>query len=111
MKRIAFYLLLFIFIRPLTASSQEDMRLKELLAGKTRLDDIMQVVKAHYKDTETIRQFGPDQVRRYLKKWQRYEWYMSSRLGANGEFVNINQKMIEATGIQQRRANTDNGQN
>jgi photosystem II stability/assembly factor-like uncharacterized protein len=63
----------------------------------------MKAVKDYYKNPETINRLGTTKVNRDLKHWQRYEWYMSSRLGPNGEFVNINQKMIEATGLQQNR--------
>jgi photosystem II stability/assembly factor-like uncharacterized protein len=63
----------------------------------------MNVVKDYYKTPETINRLGTAAINRSLKHWQRYEWYMSSRLGPNGEFVNINQKMIEATGLQQSR--------
>jgi hypothetical protein len=81
-----------------------DPVLKQQLEGKTKLSEIMEVVKAYYKNPETINRLGgPSGVARHMKQWQRYEWYMSRRLGPNGEFVNINQKMIDATGLQQNR--------
>jgi len=83
--------------------AQDDPVLKQQLQGKNNLTDIMNVVKTYYKNPETINRLGTQAVNRQLKRWWRYEWYMSSRLGPNGEFVNINQKMIEATGIQQSR--------
>ena len=82
---------------------QADAVLKQQLQGKNNLTDIMNIVKDYYKNPETINRLGTTEVNRNLKHWQRYEWYMSSRLGPNGEFVNINQKMIEATGLQQSR--------
>ena len=104
MKQLLFYLLAFVSSSFTILSAQEDNRLKALLSGKNRLDDIMQTVKTYYKNPETQNRLGAASINRSLKHWQRYDWFMSSRLGPNGEFVNINQKMYEATGVQQNRS-------
>ncbi|WP_462248821.1 WD40/YVTN/BNR-like repeat-containing protein [Ferruginibacter sp.] len=83
-------------------AQQADAVLRQQLQGKQSLTEIMNTVKQYYKNPQTINRVGVDAVNRSLKHWSRYEWYMSSRLGPNGEFVNINQKMINATGMQQR---------
>lgn len=85
------------------ALAQRDARLKTLLSGKTRLDEIMPVVERYYTDPATISDIGERDATRQLKHWKRWEWYISSRLGTNGEFVNINQKLVEATGMQPSR--------
>lgn len=97
--------ILIIFLS-LSASGQikEDPVLKQQLEGKNTLAGMMSVIKAYYKNPETINRLGAAGVARHMKQWQRYEWYMSRHLGPNGEFVNINQKMIDATGLQQNRS-------
>ncbi len=85
-----------------------DSILKQQLRGKSNLNDIINTVKTYYTDPATINRVGASVANRYLKHWKRYEWYMSARLGPNGEFVNINQKLLEATGIQDRRSDTLN---
>ena len=68
--------------------------LKDKLTGKATLEEIMQVVDQHYADIEAgkIRQTDePD-----YKHWARWAWYASGRLGDNGEFVDVNQKLDEA---------------
>ncbi len=105
MKR-SLSILLILFSVSVSAQLQADAFLKQELQGKNNLTDIMNVVKDYYKNPETINRLGTTKVNSDLKHWQRYEWYMSSRLGPNGEFVNINQKMTEATGLQQSRTIT-----
>jgi len=80
-----------------------DDELKRLLAGKNKLADVMQTVRNYFADPQTKNRLGTTAVNRYIKQWARFEWYMSSRLGPNGEFVNINQRLYEATGITDRR--------
>ena len=86
-----------------TTNAQEDAVLKQQLEGKRNLNDVMSVINTYYKNPETINRLGQRNAIRDLKHWKRWEWFMSSRVGTNGEFVNINQKMIEATGLEQNR--------
>jgi len=112
MKRIYLSLLSFVLSCSTVLFSQEDATLKELLRGKTKLSEILPVVKMYYTNPETINRLGRINADRYIKRWMRYNWYMSTRLGPNGEFVNISQKMAEATGLQQRRTlRASNGPN
>ncbi|MFZ1370267.1 MAG: 3-coathanger stack domain-containing protein [Ferruginibacter sp.] len=110
MKKIIFYLAALVFLNSTAAFSQQDSVLGRQLQGKQNYKDIMNVVDAYFKDPETTNRLGQAKVNRALKQWKRWDWYMSSRLGPNGEFVNINQKMIDATGVQQnRKLQTENG--
>lgn len=102
MKKIFFSLLILFLSVSHIATAQQDTVIEQQLRGKQNLRDIMNTVKDYYKAPGTIARLGTDVVNRRLKHWRRYEWYMSSRLGPNGEFVNINQKMVEATGIPKR---------
>jgi photosystem II stability/assembly factor-like uncharacterized protein len=77
----------------------------ELLArlqGKSTLKAIMKEVDGFYKeenDNGRNKKFGNSEDEKdedALLQWKRWEWYMSSRLGPNGEFVNINEKMLAA---------------
>jgi photosystem II stability/assembly factor-like uncharacterized protein len=63
----------------------------------------MKTVKDYYQKQSLTGRMSKQAIDRELKHWQRYEWYMSSRLGPNGELVNINQKLTEATGLQPDR--------
>ncbi len=78
-------------------SAQVDEVLKVQLEGKNRLDQIMPVVERYYGDPVNQNRLGPEQAARRLKKWKRWEWYISSRLGPNGEFVNVSEKTLEAS--------------
>ncbi len=112
MKKCLSILIWLLFIQVFVAYAQDDTLLKQQLQGKQNFTDIMNTVKAYYNSTETKARLGIDAVNRKMKHWRRYEWYMSSRLGPNGEFVNINQKMMEATGINSRlNTHTNKGEN
>lgn len=97
MKKIISLLRIFILILPVGLNAQVDAELNRQLRGKQNLSDIMITVKDYYKNPETINRLGTTDVNRNLKRWARYEWYRSGRLGPNGEFVNINQKIFDAT--------------
>lgn len=92
LKTISFSLLcsLFVFSGQLIAQDltlQE--QLEENLEGKNTLKGVMDEVYAFYEELpEDIRDNGGDGLMK-LKHWARYEWYMSSRLGENGEFVDV----------------------
>jgi hypothetical protein len=103
MKKILFSLLIIVLLCNTVVFAQQDSVLLQQLRGKNNYTDIMNVVNDYFKDPATISRLGDRTVNRNLKHWKRWEWFMSSRLGANGEFVNINQKMIDATGLQQNR--------
>jgi photosystem II stability/assembly factor-like uncharacterized protein len=103
MKKILSICLWALFVQTgLSIAQGNDAVLKQQLRGKQNLAEIMSTVKVYYSDPATVSRLGISAVNRYIKHWQRYEWYMSRRLGPNGEFVNINRKMIEATGIDKR---------
>lgn len=101
-KKNKIVVFLILLVQTTSSNAQTDTLLQKQLKGKKNLSDIMTTVKSHYRNPETMRQLGENRVNRNIKQWLRYEWFMSSRLGANSELVNINQKMFEATGIQQR---------
>jgi len=103
MKKIFLNLLILVLLNNTVAFAQEDSVLKQQLRGKLNYTDIMNTVNTYYKDPGTLNRLGERSLNRNIKQWKRWDWFMSSRLGPNGEFVNINQKMIEATGLQQNR--------
>jgi hypothetical protein len=53
----------------------------------------MSVIKLITKNPETINGWGKEMQTGILNIGKRWEWYMSSRIGINGDFVNINQKV------------------
>ncbi|MBK9257758.1 MAG: hypothetical protein IPM42_20050 [Saprospiraceae bacterium] len=103
MKNRIVELILVFIISSSVSYSQEDLLLIEKLENKKTLSDIKKVIDIHYKDKKTKDLFSETYINRQLKKLNRWEWYMSSRLGPDGQFVNINEKLIEATGLQQTR--------
>lgn len=108
MKRNIIHLLLFVLLFATNANAQQDTILRKQLRGKQRLADVMNTVLTYYNDPGTMNRLGAIAVNRSLKHWSRYEWYMSSRLGPNGEFVNINQKLFDAKRSQNENRNANN---
>lgn len=102
LKKILFLVFFFSFCI-VQMHGQEDAILSQQLRGKRNLNEVMRIVNEYFKQPETINRFGAAGVKRNLKHWQRWEWFMSSRVGPNGDFVNINEKTIAATGLQQNR--------
>ena len=63
--------------------------LRQQLQGKTKLADIMAVVDTYYGADEN--NSTPNQPEKAYIHWKRWEWWMSSHLDGNGNFVpNIN---------------------
>lgn len=81
----------------------QDAVLTSRLKGKQNLDDIVKELKSHYSNTATIKRIGQVQAERQIKHWRRWLWYMSSRVGEQGELVNIQQKLLEADENQMQR--------
>lgn len=75
------------------AYGQKDEVLGNRIRGLSKPSEIMQVVKTYYKDPAVIQRLGMATVKKTLKRWNRWEWYMSSRVDNNGEMVNISEKM------------------
>lgn len=76
-----------------TVIAQTPLDLK--LEGKEHLDEIMQVVKGHYSElSRQGKERNPGEAK--LKHWMRWAWYMSGRLGPDGEFVNITDHLYRA---------------
>jgi hypothetical protein len=68
-------------------------QLKERLVGKAILSEIMQTVDAYYQEyPETQTRDRAEESD--LLHWKRWEWYMSGRLGPEGEFVNIPEMLM-----------------
>src|SRR4030095_51182 len=93
MQRVSFLLLLLIFCNGMLWC-QDSEYLRPLLKGKKKLSEAMAIVDAHFKSPETKQRLGNEWTERFTKYWKRWEYYMESRTGPNGEFVNIN-KYIE----------------
>ena len=105
------FLYLFLLLSVTTAMAQQDRQLQQLLTDQSTLSGAMQVIKNYYNNPTTKSRLGNDAINSSLKHWKRWEWYMSSRLGPNGELVNINRKMLEATGLETNRSLQPNNAN
>ena len=91
---IKYALVLIMLAWGMNAESQNvSDELRDLLAGKTTLTEIMAVVDAYYSDEND--QDSDEYESDYLK-WKRWEWYMSSHLGPDGEFVDISHRLLSA---------------
>ncbi|MES2774019.1 MAG: 3-coathanger stack domain-containing protein [Bacteroidota bacterium] len=80
--------------------------LKTRLVGKTRLKEIMKEVDAFYQAEKLLEaqkktagthdsDEEEEEENAYLH-WKRWEWYMSGRLGPNGEFVDVKEQLWQA---------------
>jgi hypothetical protein len=90
------------------AGLSQDAVLTSRLKDKRNLDDIVKELKSHYSNPATIDRIGRLQIERQVKQWRRWLWYMSSRVGEQGELVNIQQKLIEAESNQLQRKSKNN---
>ena len=82
----------------------QDSILALRLRGKTTLKTIMNEVDDYYKSKglHENKPNGEGEDNEYVK-WKRWEWYMRDRLGPNGEFIDINQKMKDAYAFRDNR--------
>jgi hypothetical protein len=90
MTRKSFSILLTLLL--VTCSICAQQTLPDKLTGKTRLADIMPIVNDHYSKLAAM----DKKYEREWKRWKRWEWYMSSRLGHGGAFVDIPQLWFDA---------------
>jgi hypothetical protein len=79
----------------MTAFAQKDEAFGARVRNLTNFNEIMRVVKTHYKDPAVVQRLGKETIRKALKRWNRWEWYMSSRVNSDGELMNISEKMTE----------------
>ena len=92
MLRISFLFLLTLSCWSMQAQSLGE-QLELQLADKETLPEIMSTVDDFYsRQTEEIREKGGEGLVK-LKHWKRWEWYMEGRLGENGDFVDINDRI------------------
>lgn len=92
---IAGFLLILCSLVQVTGQSLSD-QLKQQLVGKTTLADIMPVVEKYYTEHPGESIVGQEEFESEYVQWKRWEWYMSRRLGPNGEFVHIPRMNMEA---------------
>jgi len=96
---IKLWSLILAFTLPFLTNAQV-ATLKDKLAGKTTLEEVMQIVDQHYADMESGKIKRTNEPG--YKHWARWAWYASGRLGENGEFVDVNQKLDAAKRILER---------
>lgn len=111
MKRIIIYLLFLLSVGINQLQAQEDKVLKQLLQNKNNLTEIMKVVDNYYKNPATINRVGISGAKQKYKQWKRWEWFVSSRLGSDGEFVNISKRVAAETEKRDRAVAKQNQEN
>ena len=80
------------------SGQKKNPRLLPLLTNVTTLDETMHIVDSFYSsESQSSSEFESEWL-----KWKRWEWYMSSHLGENGEFVDIQDSMIKAYRVAQK---------
>jgi photosystem II stability/assembly factor-like uncharacterized protein len=89
---------LMIFVAQSWAQIEISDELKRQLNGKNRLYDVMRTVEAYYADykKEFTDHESEDESESALLHWKRWEHYMRNRVGANGEFVDMTQNILDA---------------
>jgi hypothetical protein len=118
MKKISFTGLLFLLflVMHLATIAQPKFipdALKTKLQGKTKLPDIMKEVDAYYDEQQNSatnpNKNGPklEEEGKAYTHWKRWEWWMSSHLDANGNFVNYRIKNAEALNENDRKWNNE----
>jgi len=104
--KLLIFLFFFLFTGFLSGlyAQDPDPVLQQRLMGKTTLKTIMKEVDDYYqsKGLPQNKANGEGMDNEYVK-WKRWEWYMRDRLGPNREFVDINQKMKEASALRDNR--------
>lgn len=106
-KKIALSVLIFIsFI----SFAQNPNELKQRLAGKTKLTDIMKEVDLFYKDEQGKSLIPTDNGEKEFEnnylRWMRWEYYQSSRLDEEGRILpNVNRKIYEGLNNYQHNRN------
>jgi hypothetical protein len=110
MKKVIFktagsFLLLFFVPLIIHAQKFVPAELQRELRGKTKLADIMQVVDRYYtEDDRRNETTGDEDEGGAYQHWKRWEWWMSSHLDANGNFVkNINRFNYDALTAEDRK--------
>ena len=66
-------------------------------------------VDAYYQTHQEEREADDEEYQNDFQEaperhWKRWEWYMSSRLGPEGEFVNIYEKTAKALSVKKSNA-------
>lgn len=85
-------LLLFVaIIFSTTCLTSQQLSLEDKLRGQDRLDDIMEIVTAHYNDPTVDTEALPK-----YKHWVRWAYEMSSRTGENGKIVDVHNEVRKA---------------
>jgi photosystem II stability/assembly factor-like uncharacterized protein len=105
------FCLLFLFLYN-TGTAQKNIpdALKRKLAGKTKLPEIMKEVDEYYAnegkaEINTDNDEDEDEANAYVH-WKRWEWWMSSHLDGNGNFVkNINKLNLQGLSESDRKWN------
>ena len=103
MSRILALFLFLIGSTLFVAAQEEDPALQTLLQQKTTLPAIMHVVDNYYRSPAIKSRLGAANAASSYKHWKRWEYWWSSRVSPKGEFVNVSEKMVQATGLQQSR--------
>jgi len=93
LKKSPFHIILsiLIFAFPYDGNAQEN--LDQLLQGKTTLRQIMPVVDDFFR--KQPKQENKEEFESEYLHWKRWEWYVSGRLGPQGEFVNSTALLFE----------------
>jgi hypothetical protein len=74
-------------------SSYAQADLDKLLQAKTNFGEIMTIVEEYFDQHPELKSEMDEEESLYLH-WKRWEWYMSGRLGPNGEIVNVPEKLM-----------------
>jgi photosystem II stability/assembly factor-like uncharacterized protein len=87
-----FFISILFFLFSFDGRSQDD--LNNLLKDKTKFDEIVQFVENYFNQHPELKSEGEGEESPYLH-WKRWEWYMSGRLGPEGEVINVTAKLMQ----------------
>jgi hypothetical protein len=105
MKYFTILLAMLFCISNISSAQVIEPDLLKKLKGKTKLTEIMKVVEKYYANENKNKQDNHEnepEENSYLH-WKRWEWYMESRLDKDGNFVNINERLLNV--IEEQKQN------
>ncbi len=113
MKKLLFICSLGLFFIPAFSQITVPQRLQTQLQGKQNFYDIRKTVESFYKSESSQLSAadtnGIKKIKRDLKHWNRWFWYMEGRLDANNNIVNVSEKTAAAILWEQQHRIQPNG--
>ena len=94
MKGILVFIIFFLLVVLQQNAFGQMLNLQEKLVGKDRVEEIMEIVDAHYAEIQSGKRVKTDEGN--YKHWARWGLYMSSRTDEKGRLTNVHERIRDA---------------